>query len=245
MNKQKRNRLTKLACLLVVMTAPLALGFDPATVGLLLWSGMEVIAAWSRDNMFVAALLYVLATAVTKTVPFAGGGTAVIFGGFLFGTTWGGILSAAGSTLSATIVALVGRRWFGDIVLDRWGERFAAAEHRLLQNGFSYYLALRVLPVLPAWLVNFVAVIVPLPMRTVILGTFVGILPISCIMAGIGSKVSAVTSKDDDLSWRLLLDPNVLLPLAGLVLLALIPPLLQQLLRRRRASDTKAAKVTT
>ena len=234
MSRRKRRRLIQLACFVAIIGGMLALGFDPRAIASVVWGWMQVIAAWSREHPALAAGLFVLATAATKIAPFTGGGAVMVFGGFLFGTELGGVLSATGATLSALLVRAAGRHFFGDIILDRWGERFARVEERILANGFSYYIALRLIPIFPAWLVNLVAVVIPLRASVVAAGTFLGVLPISCIMAGVGSTLSVVTSRADELSWRLLLDLDILLPLGGLMLLALLPPLLQLSLERRR-----------
>ena len=234
MGRRKRRRLIQLACFAALIGGLLALGISPGMIAAVVWGWMQVIAAWSRENQALAALLFVLVLALTKIGPFTGAGAAMVFGGLLFGMELGGALSATGAALSALFVQLVGRRFFGDLILDRWGDRLARIEKRVLANGFSYYLALRLVPVVPAWIVNLVAVVIPLSRTVVFWGTFLGVLPISCIMAGVGSTLSTVTMRDEDLSWRLLLDPNVLLPLAGLTLVALVPPLLQALITRRK-----------
>ena len=234
MGRRKRRRLVQLVCFAVLIGGLLALGISPGMIAAVVWGWMEVIAAWSRENQALAALLFVLVLALTKIGPFTGAGAAMVFGGLLFGMELGGVLSATGAAMSALFVQLVGRRFFGDLILDRWGDRLARIEQRVLANGFSYYLALRLVPVVPAWIVNLVAVVIPLSRSVVFWGTFLGVLPISCIMAGVGSTLSSVTSREEELSWRLLLEPNVLLPLFGLILLALIPPILQHFLARRR-----------
>ena len=234
MGRRKRRRVIQLACFAALIGGLLALGISPGMLAAVVWGWMQVIAAWSRENQAFAALLFVLVLALTKIGPFTGAGAAMVFGGLLFGMELGGVLSATGAALSALFVQLVGRRFFGDLILDRWGDRLARIEKRVLANGFSYYLALRLVPVVPAWIVNLVAVVIPLSRSVVFWGTFLGVLPISCIMAGVGSTLSTVTMRDEDLSWRLLLDPNVLLPLAGLTLVALVPPLLQALITRRK-----------
>jgi len=234
----KRRRLTQFAGLVAVFGGLWLLGLDPRAVGALVWAAMQAVAGWSQENVLVAAGAYLLATAATKIVPFTGGGAVLILGGFLFGAALGGVLAASGATLSALIVFLLGRRLLSDLILDRWGDRFARIEERILEYGFSYYLALRLLPMLPAWFVNLVPVIVPLRLRTVLVATFLGLLPLSFIMAGLGESLSDVTAREERLSVALRLDSGVILPLAALSLLALIPPALPWLFARRRGRKT-------
>jgi len=198
------------------------------------WHGALVTLA--HESLIAGAAAYVLSTAVAKLTPVTGGGVAMILGGYLFGTIGGGLLAAAGAAASALAVAIAGRLWLSELVLDRWGERFARIEHRLLEDGFSYYLALRLLPIVPAWLTNLVPIVVPLPLWQVGLATFVGVLPVSLIAARLGSGIARVAAREEALTARLLIDLEILLPLLALALLALLPPLLRRLGRGHTGS---------
>lgn len=234
--RRRTRRLLKLLLLAAIFGGLWAVGLRPGLLAGILWAWAQQLSEWAQDSPALAAAAYLLGTALAKLTPVTGGGLVMVLGGYLFGTAAGGLLAAAGAALSALLVALAGRRWFGDLILDRWGERLARAEQRLLADGFNYYLAMRLLPVLPAWLVNLVPVLVPFPLRTVVAATALGVLPISLIMAGVGSGIAAIGEREAELSVQLLIDPAVLLPLAGLSLLSLLPPLLGRALARRRGS---------
>lgn len=187
----------------------------------------RAIAGWSEAWPVSAALVFVLATAAGKLTPFPGGAILMLSGGFLFGALTGGLLAAAGSALSAGSVLILGRRLLGGMAERRLGGRFAAIERRMAADGFNYLLALRLLPVLPAWLVNLLPLAVPVPLPTVLLATFLGVLPISLIVAGIGSGLSDLAGAGA-FSMELLLRADILLPLAALAGFALLPALLRR-----------------
>lgn len=239
--RRRTRRLLKLLLLAAVFGGLWAVGLRPGLLAGIVWAWAQQLSEWAQGSPVLAAAAYLVGTALAKLTPVTGGGLVMVLGGYLFGTVAGGLLAAVGAALSALLVALAGRRWFGDLILDRWGERLARIEQRLLADGFSYYLAMRLLPILPAWLVNLVPVLVPFPLRTVAAATALGVLPISLIMAGVGSGIATIGEREEALSVQLLIDPAVLLPLAALSLLSLLPPLLGRALARRRSRRSRDA----
>src|SRR5690606_3627580 len=118
-----------------------------------------------------------------------------------------------GAALGAGLVAVAGRRLLSPLIRRRWGGRLVPLEAAAREDGFSYLLAIRLLPVVPAWLANLLPVAVPIPLRWVLLATFLGLLPISIIVAGVGNGVASVSTDSEALSAALLLQREVLLPL--------------------------------
>ncbi len=180
-------------------------------------------AVWSRQQPVPAALGYVGLVAVGKLSPVPGGIALMLLGGLLFGTLAGGALAAVGAGFSALIVAVLGRRLFGDYAARRLGPRLEHIAEAMAKDGFYYLLAMRLLPVLPAWMVNLVPVAVPVPLAQVALATTLGILPVCLLVARVGAEVSALTRAHEAVTAGLLLDPAVLLPLLALSALSLAP----------------------
>lgn len=186
-------------------------------------------AVWAREQPVPAALGYVGLVAVGKLSPVPGGIALMLLGGLLFGTLLGGALAAVGAGGSALIVAVAGRRLFGDYAARRLGPKLEHIAEAMARDGFYYLLAMRLLPILPAWMVNLVPVAVPVPLAHVALATMLGILPVCLLVARVGAEVSALTRAHEAVTAGLLLDPGVLLPLLGLSALSLVPVAMRRL----------------
>ncbi|HYD98776.1 MAG TPA: TVP38/TMEM64 family protein [Alphaproteobacteria bacterium] len=173
--------------------------------------------------------VYFLATALS--VP--GATVLTLAGGLLFGTWLGGAAVVVGATAGAVAVFLAARTAFSGLLRDRagpWLDRFAEG---FREGALSYLLALRLAPVFPFFVVNLVPAFLDVRLRDFALSTFLGIIPGCFVYAGVGSGIGAVLARGETPDLGIVLDPAVLLPLAGLAALALLPALLRR--RRRRA----------
>ena len=144
-------------------------------------------------------------------------------GGFLFGPWIGGFAAAVGCTLGGTIVFLVCRTAMGDVLRRRAGASIARFEEGVRQDAFSYIMVLRLLPVMPLWLVNIGLGFVEIPLRTFMLATFLGILPVSVVYAGLGSGLGRMFAQGIRPDFHALFRPEVILALCGLAILSLAP----------------------
>jgi uncharacterized membrane protein YdjX (TVP38/TMEM64 family) len=153
-------------------------------------------------------------------------------GGFLFGPVLGGFAAAAGCTLGACVIFLICRTAMGDVLRKRAGPRAARLEQGLRKDAFFYLLTLRLVPLVPFWLANLAAGLVAIPLRTFLLATFIGILPVSVVYAMLGSDLHAVFRRGEPIAPDTFVQPQVLLPLLAIALLSLAP----LAVRRMRAS---------
>jgi uncharacterized membrane protein YdjX (TVP38/TMEM64 family) len=88
---------------------------------------------------------------------------------------------------------------------------------------------LRLMPLIPFWLVNLVPAFLGVPLRIFALGTLVGIIPGTLIFASVGNGLGAVLDTGRQPDAGILFEPEILLPLIGLSVLALIPMVYRRL----------------
>lgn len=106
----------------------------------------------------------------------------------LFGTVGGVVLSLVGGFLASTIGIVGARRLGRDAFIARLPPRLRRLEERLCERGFWAVVALRSVTFLlqPAdWLCG----LTRMPMRTVLAGTFVGLVPPTLVIALTGGGV--------------------------------------------------------
>lgn len=224
---------------------PVAAAFGAAIVGVSILVGLaagemhvaavlDTSAAWIDANPSLAAAIFVASSAAIRLSPVPAGAMMTVTGGYIFGTVAGAVLAAIGAAAAAVLVFVVGRPLLAGIVRRRLGHRFIAIEREVAAGAFHYLLALRILPVIPAWLVNLLPLAFPIPVRSVILATFFGLLPISLMFAGLGAGLAALGSTPEQALTVTLLRWELIVPLAGLAGLALLPVALRHLAPKGR-----------
>jgi uncharacterized membrane protein YdjX (TVP38/TMEM64 family) len=105
----------------------------------------------------------------------------------------------------------------------RAGARLQQFEAGFNRHSTSYLLAMRLIPVFPFFLVNFLPALIGVKLRTYALTTLIGIMPGTFVYAGLGNGLSYVLSADEPFNTSVIFSPSVFLPLCGLGFLSLLP----------------------
>jgi uncharacterized membrane protein YdjX (TVP38/TMEM64 family) len=210
-----------LAVLILLAVAGLVLAGTGGLRSLL--AGAAAYEAWLdrfiAQHLLVALSAYVLLYTGLMTLMWLPAWPCTVIGGFLFGRGLGFAGALLGATGGATAVFLLARVGLGAFVgrAGPAGLRLAAAFGR---EAFSLVLAARLVPVIPFALVNLGAALLNVRLRDFVSATLLGIVPSTLIYASLGAGLDDLTAADPG---SVLLRPNILLPLIGLALLALLP----------------------
>jgi uncharacterized membrane protein YdjX (TVP38/TMEM64 family) len=167
----------------------------------------------------VAGLLYIAVYAGLVALSVPGAAVMTIAGGFLFGTWLGTLCAVVGATLGATGIFLATRAGLGGLA-QRAGPLVGKLEAGFRADAFNYLLVLRLVFIVPFWLVNLVPALVGVRLSTFILATFLGIIPGTFVYASFGNGLGNVVGEP---GLGVLLRPSVIGPIIGLVILALVP----------------------
>jgi uncharacterized membrane protein YdjX (TVP38/TMEM64 family) len=182
-----------------------------------------LLQAFVAENYPVAALAFAAAYTAAVALSIPGAVILTVSGGFLFGSLPGTALAVLGATAGATLLFLAARTALGDILRARAGGRLGKLEAGFKENALSYLLVLRLVPLFPFWLVNLAAALLGVPLRTYVVGTFLGIIPGAFVYAQVGAGLGSVFDQGREPSLTGVLTPQVIIALAGLTLLSLIP----------------------
>jgi uncharacterized membrane protein YdjX (TVP38/TMEM64 family) len=188
--------------------------------------GVVAAPLWLSQLAFILAYVVVAATALPGPL------IMTISGGLLFGPLIGPVVVLIGATLGCDVLFLAARSAFGDIIRRRFGARMARVEAMLSGRMFESVLILRLLPVFPLGVVTIAAALMRAPLGVFTLASALGMVPSTIIYTSIGAGFNAVLNSGKPLSPETLASPQVLLPLAGLAMLAAAP----MAYRRWRAS---------
>jgi uncharacterized membrane protein YdjX (TVP38/TMEM64 family) len=177
----------------------------------------------------VAVLAYALA--VAACLPVALWITVAL--GFAFGTLWGGILSVLGGTLGSFVTFVVARTSLGLPLRRLAGPWLAQAERGFRSGMWGFLLAIRLVPVMPAWLTNTVPALLGAPAGLFVLSTALGIAPATFVLASVGAGLAAVFAQGGTPDLSIMTDIVVLGPLVAIAVLGLVPMAWRRLRPRR------------
>lgn len=189
----------------------------------------EVLRAWVSEAPLRAMTLFVVVYAAAVAISFPGASILTIFGGYLFGLWTGTPLIVIAATIGATLIFLAAKTALGDLLSKRAGGFAKRMEKGFHEGELSYMFILRLAPVFPFWAVNIAAGLMGVSLRNFLIGTFFGIIPGSFVYASIGAAAGAAFDAGEDISLAgVLLKPETLTPIIGLIVLALIPVFLKR-----------------
>lgn len=176
------------------------------------------------ENPVQSVLIFMGIYAAAVAISFPGASILTIFGGFLFGPLLGGAAVVVAATFGALIIFLAAKGAFAQVLQAKAGGFVKKLEDGFRDNELSYMFLLRLIPVMPFWAVNIASGLLGVKTRNYLIGTFFGIMPGSIVYASIGNGVGAAfeAGEQPNLSG-VLLQPAILFPLIGLIVLALIP----------------------
>lgn len=171
----------------------------------------------AADLAFV--VIYAVATAFSLPL----GWLLTVFGGFVFGTLAATVCVVLGATIGAVCLFLAARYAFYDALHAKAGPALLKMEQGFKENALSYLLFLRLVPLFPFWLVNLVPGLLGVPLRVYVIATAIGIIPGTYVYASVGNGLGQIIEAGGTLDPSLIYDEDVLIPLLGLAILALLP----------------------
>ena len=216
-------RFAPLALILAVLATGFAFGLQHQLSWTALAAHRAALRTWVQATPLATAAAYVAVYVLAVAVSFPGAVWITIAGGFLFGTALGAALAVAGSTIGAVLLVLAARSALGPLVARRAGSLIERMRPGLERDGFSYVLALRLIPVVPFWLTYLAAALAGVRLRDFAAATLIGTIPATTVFASVGAGIGEVlgTGRTPDVS--VILSAPVLLPLLGLAALSLLP----------------------
>jgi uncharacterized membrane protein YdjX (TVP38/TMEM64 family) len=216
-------RLAPLVVLGVAIAAAYALGVQRQFSWSALAAHQTALRAFVAARPAASASGYVAIYALAVGLSIPGGAVLTVTGGLLFGVLLGTALAVTGATLGAIGLFLVARYALFDLLSRRTAPLMVRLRPGLERDGFSYLLALRLLPVVPFWLVNLAPALIGMRLAPYAAATFLGIIPGGVVFASIGAGVGDILAHGGTPDLSRVLSARILLPLAGLSVLALAP----------------------
>ena len=176
---------------------------DPAAMAE--WARAQRDAWWAIPAYFAAYALLTVLFIPTQALSIA----AVIIWGW-----WrGGIIELLAATVAAILPYLITRGTLRDSVAAKV-EKHRAIANVLEREGFTLLVVLRIIPILPYTILNYVAGLSSLRLTSYVAATFIGMVPSVFVFAYFVDAVARGVMNPRDVAVRVVI--------AGLLLLALV-----------------------
>ena len=147
-----------------------------------------------------SALIFFTLYVAVSALSIPGAAVLTLLGGALF-TLWEGtVLVSFASTLGATLAMLASRYLLRDWVQRRFARQMATVNAGMARDGAGYLFALRLMPLLPFFLVNLLMGLTRITVRRYWWVSQVAMLPATVIFLNAGRELGKVASLRDILS---------------------------------------------
>ncbi|TFL19630.1 TVP38/TMEM64 family protein [Jannaschia formosa] len=176
-----------------VLLVGLALG-----AWLLPWeSWVPALRDWVQSHGPLGWVVFVGVYVIVVILPLPAAAMSVV-GGLAFGW-WGYPLSMLGSVLGAVPPYLIGRTWLRGILLRRFpGPRVAAADRAIAGNAVLFVTLLRITPILPFTVQNWLLGLTGITFWPYCLATLLGLAPGTLAMVWIGEMGGLATTRTSE-----------------------------------------------
>jgi len=124
--------------------------------------------------------------------------------GFLFGTWIGALTVIAGATTGALLAFLSARYLVRDFIQERFEGHLKAFNREMRSHGQHYLFFLRIVPIMPFFVVNYLAGVTLISPLTFTLTTMAGMAPGAFVFAFAGKEIGSIETPEDILSGKLI-----------------------------------------
>ncbi|MEZ5701186.1 MAG: VTT domain-containing protein, partial [Burkholderiaceae bacterium] len=158
----------------VILLAALALGigaffaFDLGRFLTLdyLKSSQAAFSDLYANRPFTVAGVYFLVYVATTALSLPGATIITLAGGAIFGLLWGTVIVSFASSLGATLAFLMSRFVLRSSIENKFGNRLAEINQGMAKDGAFYLFTLRLIPVVPFFVINLVMGLTTMKART-------------------------------------------------------------------------------
>jgi len=180
------------------------------------------LAQWVGANPWLAGAGFFLLYVAVAAASIPGAAVLTLAAGALFGFGPGLLLVSFASSIGASLAFLVARFVLRDSLQSRYGERLKKIDAGVERDGAFYLFTLRLVPVFPFFMVNLLAGLTALKLRTFYWVSQLGMLAGTAVYVYAGTQLARIESLGDVLSPGLI---------GAFVLLGLLPLLMRWLTR--------------
>lgn len=178
---------------------------NQSTVLELLRLSWTTLAPYITPDVLVPTLAFFLLYVAFAALPLPGAAFLSLAIGVGFGMLWGTVLVSFASSLGALLAFLISRSLLRDLVQRKFGQTLRAINHGIEAEGAFYLFALRLVPIVPFFIVNLALGLTPMRPLTFYLVSQLSMLPATMVYVNAGSQIANVDSWSDVFSPALII----------------------------------------
>lgn len=176
------------------------------------------------DHYGYSVVLFYLSCVIFVNLPVPLAALIKVLGGYFFGLYLGIFYNITATILACIVGFAISRFFFKDAFEARYYQKLESIENDIERNGFYYFLLLRLVMVMPYFVINVLAGISRISFKDYLFSSCLGVIPASVIYANGGNQLEKIDSIDE------LFNPELVVSFVLIGLFLMIP-----VLRKSRA----------
>jgi uncharacterized membrane protein YdjX (TVP38/TMEM64 family) len=162
-------------------------------------------------------------------------GVLSVVSGIIFGPITGFLISLIACTLGGTIALFSTRYLFQDLIKRRFSVHLDVINKGLEKEGAFYLFGLRMVPVIPFWLLNLLVGMTSMRVSIFFIATLTGMVPIMLVLVYTGSQLGDI----ETFSLAAIFTPGLILSLCLLAAFPFLARAIVRFVRRFANSDAE------
>ncbi|XP_039129346.1 LOW QUALITY PROTEIN: TVP38/TMEM64 family membrane protein slr0305-like [Dioscorea cayenensis subsp. rotundata] len=177
---------------------------------------------WVKQNLGPWGPLALAIAYIPLTVLAVPASILTLGGGYLFGLPLGFIADSIGATIGATAAFLLGRTIGRPYVISKLKDypKFQAVAIAIERSGFKIVFLLRLVPLLPFNMLNYLLSVTPVSVGEYMLASWLGMMPITLALVYVGTTLKDLA--DVTHGWSEVTTSRLVLILLGFVVSAIL-----------------------
>ena len=155
-------------------------------------SRQAAIAAHYEKQPVQTALLYISLYVAVTALSLPGAAILTLAGGAIFGLWWGTLIVSFASSLGALLAFATSRYLLRDSIQARFGETLRTVNEGIQRDGAFYLFAMRLVPVIPFFVINLVMGLTSIRPRTFYWVSQLGMLAGTLVYVNAGTQLARV-----------------------------------------------------
>lgn len=176
----------------------------------------DVLKSFIDSNYTLSIFLYVFIYSISSALPIPANALLTVAGGYLYGVLPAVIFADISICLGILYSHTFFKKYIKVSNAQPTNKTIQHIVKNIKTNGALYLFAIRLVPVMPVFSINYASYIIGVKLRTLLLTTALGIIPGAYIYASAGSRISQIKSLGDILTFQTLIILGVI---AGIALI--------------------------
>ncbi|KAL0928565.1 hypothetical protein M5K25_000460 [Dendrobium thyrsiflorum] len=177
---------------------------------------------WIQDNLGPWGPVVLAISYIPLSVLAVPASILTLGGGYLFGLPLGFVADSLGGTFGATAAFLLGRTIGRPYVISKLKDypKFQAVAIAIQRSGFKIVFLLRLVPLLPFNMLNYLLSVTPVGIWEYIMASWLGMMPITLALVYVGTTLKDLT--DVTHGWNKISPSRWVLIISGFVVSAIL-----------------------